>query len=271
LTDRNGTVVAAGMGYRLGERVPEHDLARANAIGALLRFIQRIGAADVVPFIPLEGVTLDDCVAIARQVGEEIWGRLGVPVYLYEAAATREDRRNLEKIRKGQFEGLREEIGANEERRPDFGEPRVHPTAGATVVGARKFLIAYNINLNTPDVEVAKKIARAVRASSGGLPAVKAMGVELTARNLAQVSMNLTDFEQTSIYTVWEAVRGEAAKYGAAPIGSENTISKSALLPSSSPAAFPSSSPGGRAKSIRTRTHQGSRPVEIESHSSTHS
>jgi len=181
----------------------------------------RIGAADVVPFVPVEGVTLDDCVAIARQAGQQIWQRLGVPVYLYEAAATRPERRHLEKIRKGQFEGLRDEIAANEERRPDFGEPRLHPTAGATVVGARKFLIAYNINLNTPDVEVAKKIAKTIRASSGGFPAVKAMGVALGARNLAQVSMNLTDFEQTSIYTVWEAVKAEAARYGAEPLGSE--------------------------------------------------
>jgi glutamate formiminotransferase len=181
----------------------------------------RIGAADVVPFVPVEGVTLDDCVSIARQAGEQIWQRLGVPVYLYEAAASRPERRNLEKIRKGQFEGLRDEIAASEERRPDFGEPHVHPTAGATVVGARKFLIAYNINLNTADVEVAKKIAKTIRASSGGFPAVKAMGVALAARNLAQVSMNLTDFEQTSIYTVWEAVKAEAARYGAEPIGSE--------------------------------------------------
>jgi glutamate formiminotransferase len=181
----------------------------------------RIGAADVVPFVPVEGVTLDDCVAIARYAGEQIWQRLAVPVYLYEAAATRPERRHLEKIRKGQFEGLRDEIAASEERRPDFGEPRLHPTAGATVVGARKFLIAYNINLNTPDVEVAKKIAKTIRASSGGFPAVKAMGVALGARNLAQVSMNLSDFEQTSIYTVWEAVKAEAARYGAEPIGSE--------------------------------------------------
>ena len=110
----------------------------------------RLGAADVVPFVPLEGMTLEDCVALARRVGEQIWRRLGVPVYLYEAAATRPGRRNLEHIRRGQFEGLREEIATNEERLPDFGESRVHPTAGATVVGARKFLIAYNINLDTP-------------------------------------------------------------------------------------------------------------------------
>jgi glutamate formiminotransferase len=181
----------------------------------------RIGATDVIPFVPIEGVTLDDCVAIARQVGEELWRRLKIPVYLYEAAATRPERRNLENIRRGQFEGLRQEIATNPERAPDFGEPSIHPTAGAIVVGARKFLIAYNINLNTSDVQVAKAIARSIRASSGGFPCVKAMGVELKARNLAQVSMNLTDFETTSIHTVWEAVRAEAARHGAEPIGSE--------------------------------------------------
>ncbi len=191
----------------------------------------RLGAADVVPFVPLEGVTLEDCVALARRVAQQIWQRLGVPVYLYEAAAMRPERRNLENIRRGQFEGLREEIATNPERLPDFGEARVHPTAGATVVGARKFLIAYNINLNTSDVEVARKVARAVRASSGGLPFVKAMGVELKARNLAQVSMNLTDFEQTPVHQVFRAVEQEAARYGVAVVGSEviGLIPKKAL------------------------------------------
>jgi glutamate formiminotransferase len=181
----------------------------------------RIGAADVVPFVPLEGVTLDDCVALARQLGERLWRELGLPVYLYEAAATRPERRNLENIRKGQYEGLRQEIVTNPDRLPDFGEARLHPTAGATVVGARKFLIAYNINLNTPEVNVAKQIARRVRASSGGLPCVKAMGVELKARNLAQVSMNLTDFETTSVWTAYQAVEKEAAALGAAIVDSE--------------------------------------------------
>ena len=181
----------------------------------------RVGAADVVPFVPLQDVTLEDCVALARRVGQQIGQQLGVPVYLYEAAAARPERRNLENIRQGQFEGLREQIASREERHPDFGERRVHPTAGATVVGARKFLIAYNIVLNTPDVAIAKKVARAVRASSGGLPHVKAMGVELKARNLAQVSMNLTDFEQTPIHRVFQAVESEAARYGAAVLDSE--------------------------------------------------
>ncbi len=181
----------------------------------------RLGAADVVPFVPVEGVTLEDCVALARQVGERIWRELGVPVYLYEAAATRPEHRNLENIRKGQFEGLREEIATNPDRQPDFGEARVHPTAGATVVGARKFLIAYNINLSTPDVAVAKAIAKKIRTSSGGFPAVKAMGVELKARRLAQVSMNLTDFETTSMAVAFDAVAKEAAEFGASIVGSE--------------------------------------------------
>src|SRR6201997_2210764 len=126
----------------------------------------RIGASDVIPFIPIEGVTIEDCVAIARKVGEEVWKRFQIPVYLYEAAATHPDRTNLENIRRGQFEGLRDEIATNPARRPDFGEPRVHPTAGATVVGARKFLIAYNVFLNTTDVDIAKKVAKGVRFSS---------------------------------------------------------------------------------------------------------
>jgi glutamate formiminotransferase/formiminotetrahydrofolate cyclodeaminase len=181
----------------------------------------RIGAADVVPFVPVEGVTLEDCVRIAERVGEELWKRLRLPVYLYEAAARRPERVNLENIRKGQFEGLREEVRTTPDRRPDFGDAELHPTAGATVVGARKFLIAYNINLNTPDVDIAKRIARTIRYSSGGFRYVKAMGVPLASRNLAQVSMNLTDFEQTPIHRVFEAVRTEAQRYGVEIAGSE--------------------------------------------------
>jgi len=179
----------------------------------------RMGAADVVPFIPIEGVTIEDCVALARRVGQEIWKRHQVPVFLYESAATHPDRQNLENIRRGQFEGLREEVKTNPARRPDFGEARLHPTAGATVVGARKALIAYNVFLNTKDVEVAKKIAKAIRFSSGGLRYVKAAGFEV--RGLAQVSMNLTDFEQTPIARAYEFVKREAARYGVMPQSSE--------------------------------------------------
>jgi len=189
----------------------------------------RMGASDVVPFIPIEGVTIEDCVAMARHVGEQIWMRHQIPVYLYEAAAASPDRQNLENIRRGQFEGIRAEIATNPARKPDFGDLKVHPTAGATVVGARKFLIAYNVFLNTPDVEIAKKIAKAVRFSSGGLRFVKGAG--FLVRGLAQVSMNLTDFEQTPVHRVFELVKGEAARYGVMPVSSEivGLIPKKAL------------------------------------------
>src|SRR5437899_2154601 len=189
----------------------------------------RLGAADVVPFIPIEGVSVEDCVAMARHTGEQIWKRFQIPVYLYEAAAATPERQNLENIRRGQFEGIRADIATNPARKPDFGDPRVHPTAGATVVGARKFLIAYNIFLNTPDVDIAKKIAKAVRFSSGGLRFVKGAG--FLVRGMAQVSMNLTDFEQTPIHRVFEFVKREAARYGVIPVSSEivGLIPKKAL------------------------------------------
>ena len=189
----------------------------------------RMGAADVVPFIPIEGVTLADCVAMAKHVGAEIAKRFEIPVYLYEAAAASPERQNLENIRRGQFEGIRDEIATNPARRPDFGELRVHPTAGATVVGARKFLIAYNVFLNTADVEIAKKVAKAVRFSSGGMRFVKGAG--FLVRGMAQVSMNLTDFEQTPIHRVFEVVKREAARYGAMPVSSEivGLVPKAAL------------------------------------------
>jgi glutamate formiminotransferase len=189
----------------------------------------RMGAADVVPFIPIDGVTIEDCVAMARHVGAEIAKRFQIPVYLYEAAAATPERQNLENIRRGQFEGIRAEIASNPARKPDFGECSVHPTAGATVVGARKALIAYNVFLNTPDVAIAKKIAKAVRFSSGGLRFVKGAG--FLVRGLAQVSMNLTDFEQTPIHRVFEFVKREAGRFGVIPISSEivGLIPKKAL------------------------------------------
>src|SRR5947209_1741927 len=189
----------------------------------------RMGAADVVPFIPIDGVTIEDCVAIANDVGEQIWKRFRIPVYLYESAARTPERQGLENIRRGQFEGIRAEIATNPARRPDFGDPCVHPTAGATVVGARKFLIAYNVFLNTPDVDIAKKIAKAVRFSSGGMRFVKGAG--FLVRGLAQVSMNLTDFEQTPIHRVFEMVKREAERYGVVPVSSEivGLIPKKAL------------------------------------------
>jgi glutamate formiminotransferase len=189
----------------------------------------RMGAADVVPFIPIEGVSIEDCVAMARHVGAEIWKRFQIPVYLYEAAATSPERQGLENIRKGQFEGIRAEIATHPARKPDFGEPRVHPTAGITAVGARKFLVAYNVFLNTPDVDIAKKIAKAVRFSSGGLRFVKGAG--FLVRGQAQVSMNLTDFEQTPVHRTFEMVKREAERYGVSPVSSEivGLIPKKAL------------------------------------------
>jgi glutamate formiminotransferase / formiminotetrahydrofolate cyclodeaminase len=221
----------------VGEREPIQEAA-IRGVGKAAELIDlnkhqgahpRMGAADVVPFIPIEAVTIEDCVAMARHVGEEIWKRYQIPVYLYEAAATAPERQNLENIRRGQFEGIRDEIATNLARKPDFGEARVHPTAGATVVGARKFLIAYNVFLNTPDVDIAKKVAKAVRFSSGGLRFVKGAG--FLVRGMAQVSMNLTDFEQTPIHRVFEYVKREAARYGVAPVSSEivGLIPKKAL------------------------------------------
>src|SRR5579863_7065582 len=204
--------------------------AAVRAVGKAMELIDltrqtgahpRIGATDVVPFVPLEGVSLEDCVILAKKAGREIWERYHIPVYFYEAAAQRPDRVNLENIRRGQFEGLLAEVPKNPDRAPDIGEPRMHPTAGATVVGARKFLVAYNINLNTPDLEIAKKISKNIRFSNGGLRYVKAMGVDLRARQLAQVSINMTDFEQTPLHRVFEMVKREAERYGVSIVGSE--------------------------------------------------
>src|SRR5579872_2846715 len=181
----------------------------------------RIGAADVVPFIPIEGVTIEECVLLAERVGGEIWKQLRVPVYFYEAAAKRPERTNLENIRRGQFEALLQEMGTVPARQPDCGDAVCHPTAGAVVVGARKFLIAYNVNLGTADLGIAKKIAKTIRFSSGGFRYVKSMGVALASRNLAQVSINLTDFEQTPMHLVFETVRREAERYGVTVVGSE--------------------------------------------------
>jgi len=181
----------------------------------------RMGATDVVPFIPVDGVTIEDCVALSKKVGREIWERYKIPVYFYEAAAQRPERANLENIRKGQFEALLAEVPKNPDRAPDIGNAALHPTAGATVVGARKFLVAYNINLNTSDLEIAKKIGKNIRFSNGGLRYVKAMGVDLRARNLAQVSINMTDFEQTPLHRVFEMVKREAERYGVSIVGSE--------------------------------------------------
>jgi glutamate formiminotransferase / 5-formyltetrahydrofolate cyclo-ligase len=180
----------------------------------------RLGAVDVVPFVPIQGATMADCVALARETGEQVASRFRVPVYLYEEAATTPARRNLEDIRRGEFEGLAAKM-ATTDWKPDFGPASPHATAGATVIGARMPLIAYNINLATDRVDVAKKIAAAVRHSSGGLRFVKAMGVLLDDRHVAQVSMNLTNFEKTPMPRVFEFVKREAARYGVNVLESE--------------------------------------------------
>jgi glutamate formiminotransferase len=172
----------------------------------------RVGALDVLPFVPISGVTMDECVAIARSVGKRIAEELRVPVYLYEAAATRPDRRSLPDVRRGEYEGLKVAIETDPDRKPDFGPARLHPTAGACIVGARPVLIAWNVNLGTKDVGVAKRIAKAIRESDGGLPAVRAKGFELMDRGLVQVSMNMIDYHRTSLVQAFEAIRDLATK-----------------------------------------------------------
>lgn len=179
----------------------------------------RIGAADVIPFVPISGIKLEQCVMLARQAGLEIWRRFGVPVYFYEAAAARPDRANLEDVRRGQFEGLRDSVGKDAARRPDLGGPGLHPTAGACAVGARKFLVAYNLYFDSTDVAMVRAIAREVRAASGGLKGVKALG--MMAHGRAQLSMNITDFEATPISQVYAAVCRLALRHKTAPVEGE--------------------------------------------------
>jgi glutamate formiminotransferase / 5-formyltetrahydrofolate cyclo-ligase len=180
----------------------------------------RIGAVDVVPFVPIEGVTMAECVTLARDVAEAVATRFGIPVYLYEEASGNPARRNLEDIRRGEFEGLPEKM-SSPEWAPDFGPPARHETAGASVIGARMPLIAYNINLNTDRLDVARRIAAAIRHSSGGLRFVKAMGVMLEDRRIAQVSINLTNYQKTPIHRVFDMVAREAARYGVTVLESE--------------------------------------------------
>ncbi len=180
----------------------------------------RMGAIDVVPFIPIYA-TMEDCVSLANEFAKEFSERTKVPCYLYEEAATRPDRKNLADVRRGEFEGLKEEIGKNPKRKPDYGPNKIHPTAGATAVGARFFLIAFNVNLSTDDIEVAKKIAKAVRHSSGGYRHVKAMGFEIKERGIVQVSMNMVNYRGTPLFRVFETIKNEANRYGTRVIGSE--------------------------------------------------
>jgi glutamate formiminotransferase len=179
----------------------------------------RIGSADVIPFVPISGIKLEQCALLARQAGLDIWRRYNVPVFFYEAAAARPDRANLDEVRRGQFEGLRDAVSKDSSRRPDIGGPNLHPTAGACAVGARKFLVAYNIYFDSGDVAMVRSIAREIRAASGGLKGVKAIGVLAGGR--AQLTMNITDFAVTPISQVFRAVSALAQRYKATPVEGE--------------------------------------------------
>jgi glutamate formiminotransferase len=210
---------------------PEHIVAAAFSVVALaaeyidMRTHQgvhpRLGATDVLPFVPVRGVSMDECIALAHQAGKRIATELLIPVFFYERAALRPERKNLEDVRRGALELLREQIALDPARAPDAGPLSVHETAGAIAVGARKFLIAFNINLATTDVSVARSIARVVRARGGGLPFVKALGFELSSRGLTQVSMNLVNYEKTGMTQAYEAVRKEADRLGVAIANTE--------------------------------------------------
>lgn len=193
----------------------------------------RMGAVDVIPFTPISNITMEECVELARAFGERFNKELNVPVYFYEEAAIRPDRTRLEVIRKGQYEALKEEV-TKPERHPDLGEPKLHPTAGATVIGARKFLVAYNVNLNTSDVSIAKAIGKRVRASGGGFMAVKGIGLALEDKGMVQVSMNIVDYDKTAMYRALEFIRMEAARWGVTINGTEvyGMIPAKALLDS---------------------------------------
>ncbi len=195
----------------------------------------RIGAVDVVPFVPLQDITMEACVELAHAFGARFHRETGVPVYFYEEAAIRPERKNLEAIRKGQYEALKKEI-KNPDRHPDIGEPRLHPSAGATVIGARGFLIAFNVNLGTDDVRVAREIAKAVRSSGGGLGHVKCIGLALKERGLVQVSVNVTDYKKNALYRILELIRMEAERWGVQVKETEiyGMIPAEALLESSS-------------------------------------
>jgi glutamate formiminotransferase len=195
----------------------------------------RIGAVDVIPFVPLQNISMEECVELARRFGRRYHEETGVPVYFYEEAALRPERTHLEVVRKGQYEALKMEI-AHPERHPDVGEPKLHPSAGATVIGARKFLVAFNVNLGTDDVKVAKEIAKAVRSSSGGLSHVKGIGLALESRGLVQVSMNIVDYERNALHQVLELIRMEAQKWSVMVVETEvyGMVPAAALLDSAS-------------------------------------
>jgi glutamate formiminotransferase/formiminotetrahydrofolate cyclodeaminase len=181
----------------------------------------RMGATDVVPFIPISGVTMDECVELARELGREVGEKLNIPVYLYEAAATRSDRENLADVRKGEYEGIKVEIETNPDRKPDFGPSKIHPQAGVTAIGARMPLIAFNVYLGTKDVRIAKRIAKAIRFGNGGLRYVKALGFDIKERGIVQISMNLVNYLGTPVFRVFEMIKSEAEHYGVPIVSSE--------------------------------------------------
>lgn len=221
--DHNRCVVTA-----VGEPGPLKDAVLA-AVGKAVELIDlrthkgqhpRMGAVDVIPFIPIRNVTMEEAVALSREVGQAVADLHALPVFLYEESATTPARQNLAEIRKGQFEGMTEKL-TRPEWKPDFGKARIHPSAGVVAVGARMPLVAFNVNLDTPDMEIANAIAKAARHTSGGLRYCKAIGVELKERGIVQVSMNMTDFTRTPLYRVVELIRAEARRYGVNVVGSE--------------------------------------------------
>ena len=250
---------------------PAHVVAAAvNAVALAADLIDmrrhsgqhpRLGATDVLPFVPLEGVTMADCIVLAHQAGERIARELSIPVFYYERAALRPDRINLEDVRRGAFELLREQIAVEASRAPDVGPLQVHETAGAIAVGARPFLIAFNINLLTSDVSVARQIARTVRARQGGLPFIKALGFELASRDLVQVSMNLVNYEVSGMEMAYAAVKSEADKLGIEIASTEivGLVPERALNPN---AEYFSKLEGFKEDKVlenRIRTHGGNR------------
>jgi len=181
----------------------------------------RMGAIDVIPFTPISGITMDECVELSHKFAHRYWDELKIPVFYYEASAVRPDRTRLEQVRKGQYEALKDLVKTDPSRAADVGDNQLHPSAGGTAIGARKFLVAFNVNLNTTNVEIAKIIAKRVRASGGGFTTVKGMGVDLPEKKLVQVSMNLVDYEKTAMYRVLEFIRMEAARWGVTVNGTE--------------------------------------------------
>src|SRR6267143_2546436 len=223
-SDHNRSVISF-----MGEPGPVKDAALAASQKAIelidLRHHKgehpRMGAVDVVPFVPLSGVTMENCISLARSFGLEFAEKFHVPVFLYEVAASTPERRNLADVREGEFEGLRDKIGTDPAKKPDFGPDKIHPTAGATAVGAREILIAFNVNLGTTDLTIAKKIAHQLRAKDGGLAYVKALGFELKERRIVQVSMNMTDYHKSQLFKAEELVELFAERYGVPVVGSE--------------------------------------------------